>query len=126
MKLLMLYGARGLALLWAGFWIFFVVASVIVEGASGLTIAFWSGVLLLFVILALVPWRWEVAGGRLLVVMSLLVGVTYAIASAAIVRSDGSQLTFLTRVIGTITFAVPPLVAGILFLLHHRSLAARA
>ena len=56
----MVYGARALALLWAG-----------------------AAVLLLFVILALVHWRWDAAGGLLL-------------------------------------------VAGILFLIHHRSVTARA
>ena len=126
MKLWMVYGARALALLWAGFWIYFVVASVVVEGASGRVMVFWAAVLLLFVILALAPWRWEKTGGLLLVVMSLAIGVTYAIASAAIVRNDGSRLSLAVRVITTIVFTGPPLVAGILFLRHHRSVAARS
>lgn len=119
-KLWMVYGARALALLWAAFWIFFVVASVIVEGASGRVMVSWAVVLLVFVVLALVPWRWEAPGGLLLVVMSLVIGVIYAIASASIVRSDGSHLPLAVRAIGTVTFTGPPLVAGILFLRHQR------
>lgn len=125
MKLWMVYGARALALLWAGFWIFFFVASVVVEGVSGHVILVGALVLLLFVILALVPWRWEATGGLLLVVMSLVIGVTYAIASAAIVRSDGSRLPLAVRAITTVVFTGPPLLAGILFLRHHLSVTAR-
>ena len=117
----MVYGARALVLLWAGFWIFFFVGSVIVEGAPGRVIAVGSAVLLLFVILALVPWRWEAPGGRLLVVMSLLIGVAYAIASASFFRrNDGSRLPLAVRAITTVVFTGPPLMAGVLFLLHHR------
>ena len=53
MKPWMVYAARALALLWAGFWIFFFVASVIVEGAPRHVIVPGAAVLLLFVILAL-------------------------------------------------------------------------
>ena len=108
------------------FGIFCFVGSVVVEPTAGHVIVLGAGVLLLFVILALVPWRWEVTGGLLLVVMSVIVGVTYAIASAAIVRQDGSRLPLAVRVITTVVFTGPPLVAGTLFLVHHRSLTARA
>ena len=122
----MVYGARALALLWAGFWIYFFVGSVVVEPPAGYVMVVGAAVLLLFVILALVPWRWEAAGGLLLVVMSLLIGVTYAIASGAIVRRDGSRLPVAIRAITTAVFTGPPLVAGILFLIHRRSVTARA
>jgi hypothetical protein len=126
-NLWMVYGARALALLWAGFWIFFFVGSVMVEPTYPRVIVVGSLVLLLFVILALVPWRWEAAGGLLLVVTSLLIGATYAIASASIVRDDGSRLPLAVRAIGTLFFGGPPLVAGILFLLHrHRAANTRA
>ena len=121
----MVYGARALALLWAGFWIFFFVGSVVAEPTPSHVIVVGAGVLLLFVTLALVPWRWEVTGGLLLVVMSLLIGVTYAIMSAGIVRRDGSRLPLAVRAITTVVFTGPPLVAGILFLIHHRSVTAR-
>ena len=122
----MVYGARALALLWAGFWTSFFVGSVMVEPTPAHAIVVGSVALLLFVILVLVPWRWEAAGGLLLVVMGLLVGVTYAIASAWIIRNDGSRLPLALRAITTLVFAGPPLVAGILFLLHHRVANSRA
>jgi len=98
----------------------------VVEYAPGHVVVLGAVVLLLFAILALIPWRWEGAGGLLLVVMSLFIGVTYAIASAAIVRRDGSRLPLAVRAITTAVFTGPPLVAGILFLLHRRSVKARA
>jgi hypothetical protein len=124
----MVYGARALALLWAGFWVFFFVGSVMVEPTYPRALVVGSVVLLLFAILALVPWRWEAARGLLLVIMSLLIGATYAIASASFFRrNDGSRLPLVVRAIGTLSFAGPPLVAGILFLLHrHRTVNTRA
>ena len=120
----MVYGARALALLWAGFWIVFFVGSVMVEPTYPRAVLVGSLVLLLFVILALVPWRWEAAGGLLLVAMSLLIGAAYAIASASFFRrNDGSRLSLPVRAITTLLFAAPPLVAGILFLLHHHRMA---
>ncbi len=122
----MVYGARALALLWAGFWIFFFVGSIMVEPSYPRVIVVGSLVLLLFVILALVPWRWEAAGGLLLVVMSLLIGVAYALASASFFgRNDGSRLPLAVRVVTTVVFTGPPLMAGILFLLHHRIASTR-
>jgi hypothetical protein len=123
----MVYGARALALLWAGFWIFFFVGSVMVGPTYGRVIVVGSAVLLLFVILALLPWRWEAAGGLLLVVMGLLIGATYAIASASFFgRNDASRLPLVVRAITTLAFGGPPLVAGILFLLHQRMANTRA
>jgi hypothetical protein len=48
------------------------------------------------------------------------IGATYAIASAAIVRRDGSRLPLAVRAITTVVFTGTPLMAGVLFLLHHR------
>ncbi len=64
--------ARGLALLWAGFWMFFFVAeSVVWQTPVGLMLP-WVGVGLLFVLAALTPWRWETVGGILLATVGLL------------------------------------------------------
>ncbi len=126
MKLWMVYTARALALLWAGFWIFFFVGSVLVPGPIAVhVILVGAAPLLLFLILALIPWRWELIGGLLLLVMSVIIGAIYAIGSAAIVRREGSGLPMAIRLITTIAFSGPPLVAGILFLLHHRLLTSR-
>ena len=119
MKLWMLFIARLLALLWAVFWLFFFVAESLAWRTPALVAAPWVGVGLLFVILGLLPWRWEVTGGLLLVVAGLLSGVAYAIRAPA-------GLPLASRVISTVVFSVPPLVAGILFLRHHRAVTAGA
>jgi hypothetical protein len=72
------------------------------------------GVGLLFVFLALVPWRWELTGGFLLVVVGLSAGVAYAIWSPP-------ALPVASRVLTTVAFSGPPLAVGILFLSHRRA-----
>ena len=108
---------RALALLWAGFWIFFFVAESWVWRTPVLVALPWMGVGLLFLLVALLPWRWERTGGFLLVGIGLVAGVAYAICSPARLSVAGRLLTLST-------FSGPPLVAGILFLAHQR--AARA
>jgi hypothetical protein len=79
----------------------------------------WAGVDLLFVILALVPWRWELIGGFLLVGVAFLIAVAYTIWAPP-------GLPVPSRVITTVVLSGPPLVAGILFLRHHRVLTPGA
>jgi len=113
----MVFIARGLAVLWAVFWLFFFVAESLAWRTPALVTASWAGVGLLFLILALVPWRWELSGGLLLAVVGFLVGVAYPIWAP-------TGLPVLSRVITTVVLSGPPLVAGILFLRHHRALTA--
>ena len=117
MRLRMVFIARLLALLWAVFWLFFFVAESLAWRTPVLATAFWAGVGLLFVVLALLPWRKEVNGGLLLVVAGLLIGVAYAIWAPP-------GLLLAGRVITTGVFSGPPIIAGILFLKHHRAIAA--
>lgn len=117
MKLPMVLIARVLALLWAVFWLFFIVVESLVWRTPALLMASWVGLGLLFLILALLPWRREGTGGLLLAVAGLLVGVAYAIWAPP-------GLPLASRVITTIVFSGPPLVAGILFLSHHRAVTA--
>jgi hypothetical protein len=63
----------------------------------------------------LVAWRWEVTGGVLLLIVGLTVGIAYAV-------SPPPQLPLVAVLITTVVFSAPPLLAGILFLLHQRSL----
>lgn len=114
MKSGMVLLARALALAWAGFWLFFFTVESLVWHTPARVMLFWTLVGLLFVLLAAAPWRWEVTGGLLLVVAGLLAGPAYAIWSPP-------QLTLLSRVITTVLLAGPPLVAGVLFLRHHRA-----
>jgi len=118
-KLRMVLIARALALLWAGFWLFFFVAEAWAWRTPARGVVSWGGVGLLFVILALLPWRWEVAGGLALLVLGLLIGVAYPIWSPP-------RLPLASRVITTVALSGPPLVAGIVFLAHHRAVTARA
>ena len=119
MKRLTVFIARALALLWAVFWLFFFVAESLAWRTPALVMASWAGVGLLFVILALVPWRKEWAGGVLLVAAGLLAGVAYAIWAPP-------GLPLASRAVTTVVFGVPPLVAGVLFLRHHRAMKALA
>jgi hypothetical protein len=109
--------ARVLALLWAGFWLFFFVAEAWVWRTPARVMVSWGGVGLLFVILALLPWRWEVIGGLVLLVFGLSIGVAYPIWPL--------HLPLVSRVITTVVLSGPPLAAGIVFLVHHRPLTAR-
>lgn len=115
----LLFFARALALLWAAFWFFFFVVESWVWHTPARVMALWAGAGLLFVILALVPWRWEKTGGFLLAFAGLLVGVAYSI-------WPPPQLPLASRVITTVVLSGPPLVAGIIFLTHHRAVTARA
>jgi len=115
----MVFIARTLALLWAVFWLFFFVAESLVWRTPALVAAPWVGAGLLFVILGLLPWRWEVAGGLLLVVAGLLIGVAYAIWAPP-------GLPLASRLITTVALGGPPLVAGVLFLKRHRTVTAGA
>jgi hypothetical protein len=117
-KLRIVFIPRALALSWAGFWIFFFVAESWAWRTPAHVMASWVGVGLLFVFLALLPWRWELTGGLLLVVVGLSIGVAYAIWAP--------PLPLASRVITTVVLSGPPLVAGILFLMHYRAVAARS
>ncbi len=118
MKLRMVIIARTLALLWAGFWAIFFVAEARAWETPVRATVLWAGVGLLFLILALVPWGWERGGGVLLAVVGLLIGVAYPIWAPP-------RLPFASRVMTTLVLSGPPLAAGIVFLMHHRAVAAR-
>lgn len=110
--------ARVLALMWAGFWMFFFVAESAAWHTPVRTALLWAAVGLLFVCLALVPWRWERIGGILLVLVGLSAGVAYAIWSSP-------QLPVASRGLTTAVFSAPPLAAGVLFLMHFRAATAK-
>jgi hypothetical protein len=118
-KLRMVFIARVLALLWAMFWLFFFAAESLACHTPPLVATPWAGVGLLFVILALAPLRWEVAGGVLLVVIGMLIGGAYAIRARP-------GLPPASRVITIVALSGPPLVAAALFLRHHRAVTIGA
>jgi hypothetical protein len=77
----------------------------------------WIGIGLLFVLLALIPWRWESVGGTLLIAAGLLAGVAYAILWWR------APLDLGTRLLTTFVFGAPPIAAGLLFLTHRQASA---
>jgi hypothetical protein len=119
MKSLLEISARALGLLWAGFWTYFFVAESSATGAPLRIAIVGSGTCLLSIVLALVPWRWEKTGGLLLIAVALAVGAVYAILAP-------SHLTTGVKALTTAMLAVPPLIAGIFFLLHRRAVLGHA
>jgi DNA-binding transcriptional LysR family regulator len=104
--------ARGLALLWAGFWLFFVVAESLAWHTPIAVMAPWVGAGLLFVLLAVFAWRSELTGGVLLVVTGALAGLTY-------LTWPPAGLSPVVRLVTAAMLGVPPILAGVLFLTHH-------
>jgi hypothetical protein len=106
--------ARTLAVLWAAFWLFvFTVESLVWRTPLRLMLV-WVALGLLFGLLAAVARRWESVGGALLLLMGMVVGAGYAMSYPA-------QLAVWSVILTTTVLSVPPLVAGALFLLHHRA-----
>jgi hypothetical protein len=118
MKHRVVFIARMLALLWAGFWTFFFVAECRAWKTPGRTAAIWAGIGMLFLIAAVVPWAWERSGGILLSVLGVLVGVVYRLWAPP-------RLSFASRATTALTLCGPPIIAGTIFLMHRRTLAAR-
>ena len=117
MKLTSALLPRALALSWAGFWVFFFVAESWAWHTPIAAALTWLGAGLLFVLVALVPWRWELVGGLLLTVVGLSAGVAYAI-------WPPPRLPAASRLLTAIVFGGPPIAAGILFLAHRRAVSA--
>jgi len=113
MRLGMMILARALALLWAGFWLFFFVAESLAWHTPWHVTAAWTALGVLFVLLAVAPWRWEATGGALLIAAGAAAGVAYAIWPPA-------GLPLSARLATDLAFCGPPVVAGILFLMHRR------
>ncbi|MBI3942442.1 MAG: hypothetical protein HY326_05460 [Chloroflexi bacterium] len=103
-----------LALLWAGFWIYFGLASGSYEGADTTGLLIHMAVPgLIFLLFALIPWHWERPGGALLAMVGFMVLVIYPMVTAYV---------FPSSTVGAVivTMALPPVVAGWLLLAHAR------
>ena len=109
------YFARALALLWAVFWTFFFIAESLAWHTPVLRMAIWLCGGLIFTLLTLVAWRWEVAGGLMLIVGGVLAALAYAI--------WGPQgLPLVKGVTTLLVLGIPPAAAGALFLIHHHGI----
>jgi len=117
MKPRIVFVARLLALVWAVFWLVFFLVESLAWHTPALITAAWAGLGVLLVVLALLPWGREAAGGLLLAATGVLVGVFYAIWAPP-------GLPDATRLITIAVFSLPPVVAGMLFLKHHRTVTA--
>ncbi|MGD0696932.1 MAG: hypothetical protein ABSB82_19110 [Terriglobia bacterium] len=109
------YFARALALLWGGFWTLFFIAESLAWHTPMYRMAIWLCVGLVFVILALVAWRWEFTGGLMLIAGGVLAALTYGI-------WEPRELSLVSHVTTLLTFGVPPAAAGALFLIHHHGI----
>lgn len=94
--------ARALTLIWAGGWTIFGLLSGIGEGYDGLGIlrhATFPG--LIFLLAAILAWRWQLVGGILL----FLAGV-----------GTLGVYGFTKTPAGLLTLTLPPIIAGVFFL----------
>jgi hypothetical protein len=103
--------ARILLLLWAGWWVYFALASGLADRTATLAQALLQTALvgLIFFGSIALAWRWEAMGGGLLVLEGL--GVVIAFAVGFFRPANVSTLAFVL-----LTLALPPFVAGLLFL----------
>lgn len=98
----MRYSARAIAIVWAGCWAFFGLASGIGEGMNPGGVFFHTALPgLIFLLTAAGAWRWEALCGSMLVLEGLIALVVFSFART------GAGLVWLT---------FPPLIAGFLFL----------
>ena len=106
--------ARLIALLWAGFWVFFGVASGMDEGMSVAGI-FMHALLpgLVFLASMIIPWKWELWGGILLILEGLFVCAAYPLWAQG-------KFPLSTVVDVLLTMGLPPIVSGIIFLIISR------
>jgi len=107
--------ARSLALLWAGWWLFFGLACSISEGAGAVAtvvhMAVPGGV---FLAVALIGGWWRRGGTLLLSVAGIVICVAYPALMA-------DRLPVLGLALATAILGLPPLVAGLLLLFAGRA-----
>ena len=100
------YIARIIALVWAGWWVFFGLASGIGEGLDPIGVVIHTAVPgLIFLVLAIIAWLRQDIGGALLVLAGLVIMVIYPL------MARGS-LSISTILVAMALLALPPLIAG--------------
>jgi hypothetical protein len=111
----MRYIGQALALIWAGWWIFFGVASGMDERLNLLGILIHATIPgLIFLVSAIIAWQWQVIGSIVLILEGLLIFIVYPVMFR--------HLSFLTIILTLLTLALPPLIAGFLLLVSWRKL----
>lgn len=112
------WAGRILALAVASFWLWWGVGSAYVEGFTWVSLLAHCVPGLLILIGTLVAWKWEGIGGSLLVGVALLVT---AFLLWAISRGGYRGTYRQVAAIVWLTMALPPLLAGVLFLASWRT-----
>ena len=98
--------SRGLTLLWTGFWTFFCIGSAFLESQSARESVTDVATAAVFCAAAVGAWRYERVGGLALMAVAVAAFLFFGVYS----RPYSVWLVF----------AAPPLVAGILFIMHSR------
>lgn len=106
--------ARLIALLWAGFWMSFIIAESIATNTPFPNMTLWVGVGLLFLFLAILPWRYPHIAGMLLLAAAAITTLVYTL-------RPPPHLPPRIRVLTTAVLSLPPLAAGLLLLIALRS-----
>jgi len=101
--------AQVLAQLWAGTWMLYFISESLAWRAVIPETRLWIALGILFVLLAIVPRRWERTGGALLIICGLGLLLAYDI-------WPPRQLSVGLLVTLELLLAVPPLLSGLLFL----------
>jgi hypothetical protein len=103
----------------AVFWLWWGVGSAYVEGFSWLSLLAHCVPGLLILIATLVAWKWEMIGGGLLVGVAALVTAFLLSVILSVIRA-GYQRAYQVDIMVWLTMALPPLLAGLFFLLSAR------
>lgn len=101
--------AHVVTILWAGAWNQFFLSESLKWGAVVSASPLWIALGLIFVLLAILPWRWEAQGGALLFTCGIGLLLSYDI-------WPPRQLKEGHVVILELLLALPPLIAGLVFL----------
>jgi len=110
--------ARIIAALWFGWWAFFGIASGLAEGGGNLIFHLIFPILI-FAVLLLVVWRWELVECILMILLGLIVAIAYPL-------PIGQNFPTTTSIFMELTMALPPLLAGLLLIAARRKSRAPA
>jgi hypothetical protein len=112
---LLIWFARLLALAWGGWWTLFGLVSGIGEKLKPVWVLVHATVPgSVFLASALVGWKWPVAGGIVLIAEGTAVAIAYPLVF-------GPHSPLATVLFVLLTMALPPLIAGVVFIVWGRT-----
>lgn len=101
--------AHVIVLLWAGAWAQFLIYEALAWRSVVGNTMLWMALGVAFVLLALVPWRWEPQGGALLMICGLSLLIAYQLWPPTQLRPGMQALLALL-------LTLPPMFTGLAFL----------